>query len=297
VDALDGKVAVVTGAASGIGLAMVERFVAEGMRVVMADLEREALDRASSALRRDGYEVMAVPTDVTDPASVEALAEVTRSTYGVWHVVCNNAGVQRRGSLTWDFPASVWDWVLSVNLMGVIHGVRAFMPAMIDRNEGHMVNVASQAALLPVPGIAPYTVSKFGVLGLSETIYLELAELRSAVKVSVLCPGPVRTNIASAERNWLGRLGALPERDPAGTDLNQRLARIAAVGADPATIGELVVDAIRRERFWIFSHPEYLDAWVDWHIAARDGRNPPVAGIGMGEGSAASEHSEDPRLT
>jgi NAD(P)-dependent dehydrogenase (short-subunit alcohol dehydrogenase family) len=270
------KVAVVTGAASGIGLAMAKRFAAEGMRIALADIERAVLADAEETVRASGArEVLAVTTDVSQLESVEALADVVRSTFGTWHVVCNNAGVIYHGGPAWEMSTEAWSWVLGVNLMGVINGVRTFMPDMVARDEGHMVNTASSAAMVPVPGSAPYSVSKFGVVGLTEGMFHELHFLRSQVGVSVLCPALVRTHLHEAVRNWPAeKLGARPA-DPERL-LRQEIDRSKA--QDPTEIANLVFDAIRKRRFWIFSTSSSVDTWVARTLAAQNGENPPVRG-------------------
>ena len=206
---LAGKVAVVTGAASGIGLAIAEKCVSEQMKVVLADVEEDALELAADRLAQRGP-VLAVPTDVSVAESVDELRRQAEA-FGPVHLVCNNAGVSTAGpGAAWEKPVSAWDWVLGVNLWGVIHGIRAFMPGMVERDQGHIVNTASIAGFLPFPFAAPYAASKHAVVGISTSIYHELELRGSNVHVSVLCPGWIRTNIADAERNWPERLGALP---------------------------------------------------------------------------------------
>jgi NAD(P)-dependent dehydrogenase (short-subunit alcohol dehydrogenase family) len=274
-DDLKGKVAVVTGAASGIGLAMATRFGTEGMHVAMADIEKDALTQAETAVRDTGAPgVLTVPTDVTQPESVEALADAVRSAFGTWHVVCNNAGVIYHGGPAWEMPTRAWTWILGVNLMGVINGVRTFMPDMVARNEGHMVNTASSAGLTPVPGNAPYSVSKFAVVGLTEGMFHELAFLGSSVGISVLCPGLVRTQIHEADRNWPEQLGsALP---PVDHLMRPQIDR--SKSQDPAEIADLVLDAIKQRHFWIFSSAGAVDTWVKRTVAAQKGDNPPLRG-------------------
>lgn len=278
-DELAGKVAVVTGAASGIGLAMAECFGAQGMRVAIADVEHDALARAEARLRSAGREVLAVVTDVSDRVSVQALADRTRATFGPWHLVCNNAGVQRRGMLSWEAPAELWDWVLGVNLMGVINGVSVFLPDMVERDDGHMVNTASIGSFFAGRGVGPYTVSKYGVLGLSETLFQELGSIGSAVKVSALCPGHVLTEISTAERNWPARLGQPSTRTVRGEEMNaQADAHKAREGIEPAEVAQLVVDAVRDERFWIFTDSKYDDVLRTRYVAAAERRDPTLGG-------------------
>lgn len=253
-----GKVAVVTGGASGIGRAMAARFAAEGMHVVIADIEDAPLGATAAELG-----VFGVRTDVTDADSVAALAEVTIERYGAVHVVCNNAGVGG-GGLIKDLTLKDWKWVIDVNLWGVIHGVTSFLPHLLANVDGgHIVNTASVAGLVAGPGIGPYNAAKSGVVAISETLRAELAADGSAVHVSVLCPGYVDTNIFTSQRN---RPAALRNERPkvAARAANKDIAGAAsAQGLDPAVVAGMVFDAIRAEQFWVVTHPEYLDAVTD----------------------------------
>src|SRR5262245_64949195 len=198
---VQGRVAVVTGAASGIGRGMCEAFVQAGMRVVLADVEQKALELTTQTLRAGGADVHAVVTDVSKPEQVDALASETLRHFGAVHVVCNNAGVGTEATPSWRSTLDDWNWVLGVNLMGAIYGVRTFLPILIDQGVGgHIVNTASLAGLLP-GGNIPYAVSKFGVVALSEGLYLELKQGGYRPSISVLCPGAVDTNIMDCARN------------------------------------------------------------------------------------------------
>jgi NAD(P)-dependent dehydrogenase (short-subunit alcohol dehydrogenase family) len=264
VESFQGKVAVVTGAASGIGRALTERFAAEGMKVVLADIEADALAQAERDLRAQGTEVLAVRTDVSRAGDVEALAEQTLAAFGAVHVVCNNAGVSA-GKPAWELTIADWEWVLGVNLWGVIHGVRTFVPIMLRQGtEGHVVNTASLAGLLPLPFSAPYTVSKFGVVAFSDSLSQELAFAKARVKVSVLCPGWVRTNILTAARNRPGRFENDAAIDAAADSLELQAwgdqARAAIDnGMPPAEVAAHVLQAIREERLYILPHTDFDD--------------------------------------
>src|SRR3954471_7143742 len=210
-----GRVAVVTGGASGIGLGMARRFAGEGMKVVIGDVEKDALDAAVAELGAAGAEVEGVVTDVSDAAQVQALADATMSRFGAVHVVCNNAGVGG-GGLSWEMPLSTWEWVLGVNLWGVIHGVRAFTPLLMQQPEAHIVNTASVAGLVASPFMGPYNASKHAVVAISETLHHEFAITGATARVSVLCPGWVNTGIAQSDRNRPAHLaGPEPSADEA----------------------------------------------------------------------------------
>ena len=212
---LAGRVAVVTGAASGLGLAMARRFAAAGMRLVLADVESGPLGTAVDELRSRGHEVIGLPTDVTDAAAVQRLADTAFDAYGAVHVLCNNAGVVKRAR-TWELTLDDWRWVLDVDLWGVIHGVRAFVPRMVEQGEGHVVNTSSMAGLLPIPNLGAYAAAKSGVLGLSLSMQLEFEQLGDGLKVSVLCPGFIPTGITASARNRPAQLGdeAAPRTRP-----------------------------------------------------------------------------------
>lgn len=251
-----GKTAVVTGGASGIGLALTKRFLAEGMNVVVGDVEKRALDAVVDELG-----VIGVPTDVSDPAQMQALADATIDAYGGVHVFCNNAGVGG-GGLTWEMPLSTWQWIIDVDLWGVIHGVRTFVPLLMQQPEGHIVNTASMAGLVAGPFMGPYNAAKHGVVAISETLYNELGMAAPHVKVSVLCPGWVNTNIADSARNRPEHLSLPSEStDPLnGTDI---LKDFLASGMAPDDLANKVLDAIRAEQFWILTHAGESDMWVD----------------------------------
>jgi NAD(P)-dependent dehydrogenase (short-subunit alcohol dehydrogenase family) len=269
-----GKVAVVTGAASGIGLALAMRFAASGLHVVLADVDESALGPAVEQVRRPGVDTLAVPTDVSDEAAVLALATAARERFGAVHVVCNNAGVSSRSD-PWFGPLEPWKWVLGVNLWGVIHGVRAFLPGLIEQGEGHIVNTASIAGL--VPGFGPsYDAGKHAVVALTEDLYTTVRSAGLPIGVSVLCPGWVRTSIMDAERNWAARLGTLPP-PPVTSEIIGRHARTAIdEGMPPAAVADLVADAVQAGSFWIFPHPEFVDLAVRrWHGIA-EGSDPEV---------------------
>jgi NAD(P)-dependent dehydrogenase (short-subunit alcohol dehydrogenase family) len=254
---LKDRVAVVTGAASGIGRAMAERFAAEGMMVVLSDVEEKSLAAATEAIKAKGAKALAVRTDVSKPAEVDALARKTLDAFGAVHVVCNNAGVASAGN-SWEVTLDDWQWVLGVNLWGVIYGVKTFVPIMLSQgSEGHIVNTASMAGLVSGPGMASYNVAKFGVVTLSETLHHELAAIASKVKVSVLCPGWVNTRIADAERNRPANLAKAATPTPQQEMVMGMVRQFLESGLSPDRVAELVVEAIRAERLYILTHPEW----------------------------------------
>ncbi len=275
---LAGKVAVVTGAASGIGYAMAEKWVNHGMEVVLADIEEDALEDAADKLGERG-KVIAVPTDVSLAESVDELRRQAEA-FGQVRVLCNNAGVGGVGVFpAWEKAASEWQWVLGVNLWGVINGICAFMPGMLQRDEGHVVNTASAAGLLPFAFAAPYAASKHAVVGISLSMHQELATLGSHVHVSVLCPGMVRTRIGDSARNWLDRLGSMPEkRNDEMSQMAETIMRsLIEGGIEPAEVAQQVFTAVQEERFWVLPNAESLGPVIkEVAASAVEGRTPPI---------------------
>jgi NAD(P)-dependent dehydrogenase (short-subunit alcohol dehydrogenase family) len=251
------KVAVITGAASGIGRSIAARCVQEGMKVVLADIEAQALTHVAKELQAAGASVRAVVTDVSKAGDVEALAQKTLETFGAVHLLCNNAGVLVVSPL-WESTVADWEWVLGVNLWGVIHGVRVFVPLMLAQDtEAHIVNTASTAGLVTGSGLGIYRVTKHGVVALSEVLYHELAQQGAKIKVSVLCPHWVNTQIMEAARN---RPAAIQNasREDSSTLKRQRetLRQSTQAGTSPEGIAEQVFQAVKEERFYILPHPE-----------------------------------------
>jgi len=256
------RVAVVTGAASGIGRAMAERFAAEGMKIVLADIEQNALDEAAAAFQADGATALAVRCDVSKGAEVEALAKRAVDEFGAIHVVCNNAGVVPPAGPLWERTEADWEWVLGANLWGVIHGVRTFVPIMIEQGtEGHVVNTASLAGLVSVPWLGIYNVSKHAVVTLSETLYRELAAIGSQVKVSVLCPAWVTTRLGDADRNRPAELQN-PDREKTAQEeaIDQAVRGFLDSGISTEQVATAVAEAVKEEKLYILTRPESVDA-------------------------------------
>jgi NAD(P)-dependent dehydrogenase (short-subunit alcohol dehydrogenase family) len=266
------RVAVVTGGGSGIGLGIAHACAAAGMRVVLADVDPARLDAAVAPVTASGApDVLTVPTDVSDAASVASLARRTLDAFGAVHVLCNNAGVSAIG-YQWQTPLDDWNWVLGVNLFGVVHGVHAFMPVLLEQDEAHIVNTASMSGLLPSPGMGAYVTSKHAVVGLSKALRADLAARGPHVGVSVVCPGAVATNLADNVRT-LGR-----PRDAAHVDaLRQNL----ATSMGPREAGAMVVDAVRNDEFWVLPngapHVDLLDRELDELRAAAHRSRGPVS--------------------
>ena len=269
---LQGKVAVITGGASGIGWAVARRAAAEGMKVVIADIEEGALKQAERELTSQGTDAIAVATDVADAASVRELRERALRRYGAVHLVHNNAGVGGGGPI-WEVPEEDWRWIVGVNLWGVIHGVAAFVPLLVEQGEGHVVNTASIAGLTTAPFIGPYNATKQAVVAISETLYKDLeAAGVSGVGVSVLCPGFVQTRIADAGRN---RPDWAPAREVENAEeVRATIRDLVEGGIPPAVVAEQVLDAVRQGTFYILTHPDLRAAIQTRFDDIVEGRSP-----------------------
>jgi len=276
-----GRTAVITGAASGFGLETSRIAAGFGMNIVMADVQQDALDRAVPEIEALGAAVLPYRLDVARAAEVEAMGRATFERFGAPHFVFNNAGVGA-GGLIWEHTLADWEWVVGVNLMGVAHGVRVFAPMMLEAAtkdhayEGHITNTASMAGVLNMPNMGVYNVTKHAVVSLSETLYQDLGLVTDQIHASVLCPFFVPTGIHASERN---RPAAL--RDASGTPTrSQRIARAMtdkAVGSGrmtAAAVAERVFEAVREQRFYVFSHPQALDGVRTRMEDIVAGRNP-----------------------
>ncbi len=274
---LDGRIAVVTGAASGIGLGLTERFLAEGMAVVMADIEQPVLGREADRLTAAGGRVHPVVCDVSDPDQIAALRDETLATYGAVHLLCNNAGVAS-GRPNVKTRPEVWQWVIGVNVLGVGYAVSAFAPLMIEQGEGHIVNTASEAGLGSTSILGSYHASKYAVVGLSESLYLELEG--TGVGVSCLCPELVDTKIFESSRNAPAELGFRPPAEVPMAQLEQWMGTKAMASADVAAD---VVYAVRANRFWVITHQVTQARLRQRNADLEAGRNPrpPVGSSGL----------------
>jgi len=264
-NSFQGRTAVITGAASGFGLETARLAAREGMNVVMADVQADALDRAAADVRAIGAPVLPFRLDVSKAAEVEALAAATVGQFGVPHFVFNNAGVGA-GGLIWEHSVADWEWVMGVNVMGVAHGVRVFTPLMLEAAradpsyEGHIVNTASMAGLLNPPNMGVYNVSKHAVVSLSETLYQDLALVTDQITASVLCPFFVPTGIHQSHRNRPGALSAGGVEPTKSQRIAQAMTAKAVESGkvSAAQVAALVFDAMRKKRFYIYSHPKAL---------------------------------------
>ncbi|WP_244827905.1 SDR family oxidoreductase [Caballeronia sp. TF1N1] len=258
-DRFEGKVAVITGAASGFGREFALKGAALGMKLVLADIDATALDATVTSLRERGAEVRGVRTDVSNAADVDALARATLDAFGGAHLLFNNAGVGA-GGFIWESSANDWQWVFGVNVMGVANGIRAFTPIMLAQNEpAHIVNTASVAGLLAAPAMGVYNASKHAVVAMTETLYHDLRLARASVGVSLLCPAFVPTGIADAERARPGALVNDEEMTASQKLAARQLAKAVEHGKLSARdVAELTFDAIRANRFYVVTHPNIM---------------------------------------
>jgi NAD(P)-dependent dehydrogenase (short-subunit alcohol dehydrogenase family) len=248
----EGKVAVVTGGASGLGLAMASRFADAGMNIVIGDIEAEPLAMAEAAIAAKGVKVLPLRTDVAKAEELEALAESAYKQFGAVHVLCNNAGVGGSQGPMWELSQADWEWTIDVDLWSVVHGVRSFVPRMIESGEeAHIVNTASIAGMVSGAVGGPYTVAKFGVVALSEQLHFELGRAEHNIGVSVLCPGFVNTGIYDSGRNRQAEYGDAGVTPAAPSPIRAALEERRQTMMQPADIGELVFEAIRDRELYI----------------------------------------------
>lgn len=261
------KVAVITGASSGIGYGIAQRCAQEGMKIVLAGINENNLAQAAVSLKAMGATVLTIRADVSKAEEVEALAQKTFETFGAVHLLCNNAGVVGDvGGAIWESTLTDWEWVLGVNLLGVVHGLRAFVPRMLEQDiECHIVNTSSMIGLLSGPGFGIYRVSKQGLVTLSETLHHDLMQRGAKIKVSVLCPGWVQSSIMDAERNRPTALQNHPGSQSAGGDakadraarIQERIIRRAIErGITPAQAADCLFAALREDKFYVYTHPQ-----------------------------------------
>ena len=276
---LEGKTAVVTGAASGMGFAFAEAFAGVGMNVLLADIEEDSLKPAAAHIDAAGGSVLAVPTDVSDEASMLHLCNAAREAYGGVHLVCLNAGVAGGGGPMELITTNSWKWTLGVNLYGIVHGIQAFVPMMKAQNEGHVVITASVAGLTSYPNMGPYNVSKHAAVTIAETLYAELVEQDSAVGVTCLCPGIVATRIGESERNRPKELTDDEPEHPIIDDANIESFRSMFESAKPpAEVAELVLAAVLEKRFWVQTDGAFRDPIRARNRSIEDDTAPPAIG-------------------
>jgi NAD(P)-dependent dehydrogenase (short-subunit alcohol dehydrogenase family) len=259
-DEFANKTAVITGAASGIGFALAEQCTRRGMKVVLADVEEAALDQAAQRLRSGDAQVRTVRTDVSKAADVERLAQTALQAFGAVHLLFNNAGVGIRRPL-WEFSLDDWQWILGVNLWGVVHGIHIFVPIMLAQDtECHIVNTASALGLVTGPTHGAYKVSKHAIVALSEILSHELSQLDAKIHVSLLCPGSVNTRITQCERNRPKELGCSGPVDLL-TRVEQDFERFCLeAGMAPGEVAERVFEAIQQRKFYVLTHPAWKPA-------------------------------------
>jgi NAD(P)-dependent dehydrogenase (short-subunit alcohol dehydrogenase family) len=257
---LQGKVAVITGGAEGIGKGIAVRAAAEGMKLVLADINATKLEATVAEFKAQGIEVIGVPTDVAREEQINALAEQAFAKFGKVHLLVNNAGVAV-AKPAWETTQKDWDWVMGVNFYGVTHALRAFVPTMLKHGEeGHIVNTASMAGLTTQPSLASYNASKHAVVTVSEGLHHDLALRKSLIKVSVLCPGWVKTGIGHSERNRDGDKTAPATIDPVAAKVGMAVLHAVENGIPVSQVAGDVFDAIAAERFYILTHPEMKQA-------------------------------------
>ena len=281
---LEGKTAVITGAASGMGYAFAEAFAGVGMNVVMADIEEDSLKPAAARIEAAGGSVLAVPTDVSDETAMLHLHDATREAFGTVHLACLNAGVAGDVGPMELITTNSWKWTLGVNLYGIVHGIRAFVPRMKEQNDGHVVITASVAGLTSYPNMGPYNASKHAAVTIAETLHAELVEQGSSVGVTCLCPGIVATRIGESGRNRPKELADDDEAPPpmiddAGLEV---LRTVLENAKPPAEVAELVLAAVLEQRFWVQTDGVFRDQIRARHRSIEGDTKPPISGNILG---------------
>lgn len=270
-DNFNDKVIVVTGAASGIGKGIAQTFAGEGAKLILTDVEEDRLASLAMELSAENKNVKTFPCDVADSAQVEALAEYTYSAFGACHVLCNNAGVVENNLKSWELTLEDWDWVLGINLMGVVHGVKSFVPRMLAGNEpGHIVNTASIGGLVSGIALPAYSVSKHAVVAFSECLYNDLTREGAQLSTSVLCPGWINTEIAESDRNRSDK----PVLDQELLRSRNSFKKSISGGMDPLAVGQIVADGIKNNQFYLYTHPSWNGVIEDRFQAILDGAKP-----------------------
>jgi len=248
---LKDKTAVITGGASGIGFATAQRFAASGANIVLGDIEDAPLAAAIARLKDDGANVIGVKTDVAKEDDVLALRDAALAEFSAVHVIFNNAGVAAGPTI--GTPLKVWDWVMGVNVNGIVNGINAFVPLLLEQNEGHVINTASLAGLGGVPGMGAYCASKFATVGITESLYHEIQMRGANVGVSALCPGFVKTRIFESQRNMPNELISYNESADVQA-VNNLGAQAVNAGIDVSIVAEAIEKAVRENQFWILTH-------------------------------------------
>lgn len=267
---VSGKTAVITGAASGIGLGMAWSFAEAGMALTLADIDEQRLATAVDALTDAGHRAVGVRTDVRHQSEIEALRDAALGEYGAVHVVANNAGIGIGGAAD-EMSLEDWQWTIDVDLWSVVHGVRAFLPVLKEQGEGHITATSSMAGLTCGPVLGAYHVAKHGVVALMDTVRIELKTAGSPVRASVLCPGPINTDIVHSSARHRDDEDTADMTDQAATAEQAFMSSLTdtlAEGMDPGDVGDLVLDAVRNERFWVLTHPGWSLAAVQRRVDA-----------------------------
>lgn len=274
---LDGRVAVVTGSANGIGRALAAELVGEGMRVVLADIEEHSVRQAADELAAGGAEVLAVPTDVSDPAAMDRLAAATVDRFGGVHLLCANAGVAGQFGRIWATDAAEWNWVYAVNVMGVVHGMRSFVPHLLAEDEAHVLVTGSAACFEALPGFGVYASSKHAVLGICEALRRELVAAGARVGVTVGMPGGVvKTSIMTGQRNWIDCFGSRPaaDEDSLPRSIHDLFDDAVARGTDPSLCAKAFVDGVKRDLYLVCEDMELMAQWSERHANQGRGEKP-----------------------